>query len=219
MYGITETTVHSSYHRVRESDIDLTRSLIGEMLDGFETRLLPLEGNEADGPAEGETGELLLAGPQVASGYLARPETTAERFVEIEGTRFYRTGDIVTRMAEGGFAYRGRVDDQLAINGHRVETGEIEVTLRRGGDARDLAIVVEDTDAGPLLVCFFAARGARGERADEESVTRTRRGLRRAANEGLPVYMRPNKYVPVAAIDRTANGKVDRRALRERLTA
>lgn len=202
MYGITETTVHSTLHRIRPDDLGRTASPIGTVLEGFTARLLP---TDPHGPAA--VGELLLAGPQVSRGYLGRPDLTEERFLEQDGMRFYRTGDLVERVP-GGFLFRGRVDDQLAINGHRVETGEIESVLLANGPVRDLAVVVEETASGPLLVCFC-----------READPAARKALRRVAVAHLPVYMRPNKYIPVPGIARTANGKVDREALRRLLHA
>lgn len=203
MYGITETTIHTTFYRICEDDLGRLVSPIGDVLDGFETRVVVHE--DGGDPA---IGELLLAGPQVAVGYLDRPEITEERFFVEDGVRFYQTGDLVERLETGGFLYRGRVDDQLAINGHRVETGEIEAALFSDSHVLDLTIIVEDSDFGPLLVCFYVAE-----------IDGMQRRLRSAANKNLPVYMRPNKYVSASHINRTANGKVDKAALGKQLAA
>ncbi|MEM9523594.1 MAG: hypothetical protein AAF982_06320, partial [Pseudomonadota bacterium] len=119
----------------------------------------------------------------------------------------------VTRMPDGGFVYRGRVDDQLSINGHRVETGEIESALLTDGDVSDLSVLAEPTEAGPLLICFFIMP----HDANDDRLAKIRRNLRQVAKDRLPAYMRPNKYIPVSVIKRTVNGKVDKDDLFERL--
>jgi non-ribosomal peptide synthetase component F len=82
----------------------------------------------------GAVGELYLAGKGVVSGYLKRPELTAERFVEhrwdeVGSVRLYRTGDLARWLPDGNIEFLGRRDDQVKIRGHRIELGEIEAAL------------------------------------------------------------------------------------------
>jgi D-alanine--poly(phosphoribitol) ligase subunit 1 len=79
----------------------------------------------------GETGELAVAGPQLAAGYLDQPELTAARFPMIDGTRWYLTGDKAYQDSDGRMHHLGRVDDQIKVRGHRVELGDVASHLRQ----------------------------------------------------------------------------------------
>src|SRR5260221_7074349 len=91
--------------------------------------------------AEGESGELYTGGEGGASGYLNRPDLTAEKFLpnpfsSAAGERLYRIGDLVRRMPDGNIEFLGRIDGQVKIRGYRIELGEIEVELGRHPDVQ-----------------------------------------------------------------------------------
>ncbi|MEZ4248588.1 MAG: AMP-binding protein [Polyangiales bacterium] len=161
--------------------------------------------------AVGETGELLMTGPQLTLGYYRDEERTAKAFVVPPGKDrvFYRTGDRVRRMPAGRpLVYLGRVDNQIKIQGYRAELGEIEAVLRDVSGA-DVAIAVgwPVTASGADGVVAFVATT---EGADPEKI-------RLEAAERLPSYMQPRFVRLVEEFPLNANGKVDRKALLEQL--
>ncbi|MFI2607351.1 amino acid adenylation domain-containing protein [Kitasatospora sp. NPDC018619] len=158
----------------------------------------------------GVRGELYLAGLPVGRGYLHRAALTAERFVADPfgpaGTRMYRTGDLVRRTADGRLEFAGRGDDQVKINGVRVEPGEIEAALRTHPAVEDCAVVPRAGRAGvQRLVAFVVPSAGVPDAA----------ALRAHLHGLLPDYLVPAAFSFLAALPRTAGGKTDRRALPE----
>jgi amino acid adenylation domain-containing protein len=201
MYGITETTVVSTYRPVARADVSRSDSPIGVPMS--ELTFLLVDEELAPVP-DGETGEIVVTGPGVALGYLNRPELTAERFVTIDGVRGYRSGDLAARLPDGELVYHGRRDDQVKIRGYRIELGEVESAVGAVPGLAQAAVVVRDLPGrGPSLVAFVVAEpGAPGADA-----------IRDRLAEVLPAYMLPARIEFLAAMPMTGNGKLDRTAL------
>ncbi|WP_075737394.1 amino acid adenylation domain-containing protein, partial [Streptomyces acidiscabies] len=151
--------------------------------------------------ADGTAGELYLSGVQLARGYLDRPALTAERFVADPygpaGERMYRTGDLVRQLPGGELEFVGRADDQVKINGQRVEPAEVEAVLAAVPGVEQAVVVVHE---GPRRLVGYVT----GVPAVDP---RTRLA------ELLPAYMVPALVLTLPRIPVTPNGKVDRRAL------
>lgn len=205
MYGPTETTVHSTYKRLSADDLDSGGSPIG--IPFAHLRIALLDENQEPVPA-GEPGEIWIGGEGVATGYLNRPELTAERFPkrEIDGVdgRWYRSGDLGRRAADGEIEHLGRMDDQIKLHGHRIELGEIEQTLERHPHVRQASVAVVTGPAGPILASMVVAEPAASPRS-----------LRDYLGEHLPQYMVPSRILIVDVLPQTANGKTDRRRVAE----
>ncbi|RVW03394.1 non-ribosomal peptide synthetase [Rhodococcus spongiicola] len=150
--------------------------------------------------AAGEIGELCFGGPQVARGYLGRPELTAGRFITLPGgERVYRTGDLGRVLPNQSLDFVGRVDDQVKIRGNRVEPGEVQAVLEQMPGAGQVAVVARPTEAGGnALVAYLVAD-------DDVDISATREYLR----EHVPTYMIPAAFHTVDALPLTANGKID----------
>ncbi|MFC8361396.1 amino acid adenylation domain-containing protein [Streptomyces griseorubiginosus] len=208
MYGITETTVHTTYHRLTRRDLDPgAGNPIGRPLSDLRVHLL--DGN-GDLVPIGVPGEIHVGGPGVARGYLNRPGLTAERFVPDPfgpaGARLYRSGDLARRLPDGSLEFVGRADDQVKIRGFRIELGEIESVLGAHPGLRDAVVVVrEDVPGDKRLVGYVvAARDGEVPGLGE---------LREHLSASLPQYMVPAAFVPLTGLPLTTNGKLDKRAL------
>lgn len=211
MYGITETTVFTTYRPLSRADAYEGRgSFIGQPI--VDTPLLVLDVRGHLCPI-GVPGELNVAGVSLAVGYLNRPELTAQRFVpDPHGVsangKLYRSGDLARRMADGDLDYLGRIDDQVKIRGFRIELGEIENVLLMHPEVRE-AVVLARADAPGAEKRLVAYVVPRGEERLTVEVMRDHLLTR------LPEYMVPSALVGLEAFPLTANGKIDRRALPE----
>ncbi|MFB7479976.1 amino acid adenylation domain-containing protein [Streptomyces anulatus] len=160
----------------------------------------------------GVTGELHLAGTQLARGYLGRPGATAERFCAdpfgAPGTRMYRTGDLVRSDRDGVLEFVGRTDDQVKIRGFRIEPGEAEAALTGAPGISQVRVVAREDRPGDVRLVAYAvpSAGVPAEEADLE-------GLRARATRLLPEHLVPADFVALAALPLTPSGKLDRRAL------
>ncbi|MFI1917613.1 amino acid adenylation domain-containing protein [Nocardia sp. NPDC020380] len=198
MYGITETTVHTTQHRITTTG----RTGIGSAIPGLRILLL----DERMKPvAAGVPGEIYVAGAQLARGYLGRSALTAGRFVanpfDVHGSRLYRSGDLAKWDAAGNLQYLGRADDQVKVRGFRIELGEIESALLAVESVRNAAVVVrEDTPGDQRIVAYLVGQPDCA-------------ALRAESARTLPEFMVPSAFVVLDAIPLTAHGKLDRRAL------
>ncbi|MET9613650.1 amino acid adenylation domain-containing protein [Kitasatospora indigofera] len=158
MYGPTETTIWSTVHDLDpERDAEAGNISIGRPIANTAIRVVDAHGKAVP---IGVSGELWIGGDGVAAGYVGRPETTAERFVEADGGRFYRTGDRVRWRADGNLEFLGRVDRQVKILGHRVEPDEVESVLSRHPQADAVAVVAIEGANGTELVAYVSPTGS-----------------------------------------------------------
>jgi amino acid adenylation domain-containing protein/non-ribosomal peptide synthase protein (TIGR01720 family) len=231
-YGPAECSVTSSAAQITPGASTVpgigkalgTRLWIADPIDG--SYLVPI----------GCIGELWIEGPLVGSGYLGEPEKTEISFVKnpswlLRGTpgvsgrpgRLYRTGDLVRYNTDGSLAFIGRKDNQIKINGQRVELGEIESAIRdslRTPTRVVVEFVAPKNTAKPVLMTFMIS-GQSGTtnpsspelRLDQVECLTT--GLREKLALRLPSYMVPTAYVPITMFPTTATGKTDRRLLRK----
>lgn len=232
MYGITEVTVHATYHRVTRADLDRPGSVIGRPLPGQHIRLV----DEHLAPVpDGTVGEIVVTGPGVAAGYVNRSELTGQRFVALPGgvgspVRGYRSGDLAVRAADGELEYRGRRDDQVKIRGHRIELGEIQAVLAAAPSVAQAAVLARTDSTGSPVVAPPATPAGihrvrhllRSGPASATETTTTRIVAYVVADNdldadrvfghlraSLPPYMMPAYVVEVPEIPVNRNGKLD----------
>ena len=203
-YGPTENTTFTTCYPVN----DLTK-VNGSVPIGFpiaNTFVYVLDKKMNPAPI-GVPGELFIGGDGLASGYLDRPELTAERFVRdpfsANGSRLYRTGDLVRYRSTGEIEFIGRVDNQVKVRGFRIELGEIEAVLAEHPSVSE-AVVIACKDSGDKhLAAYLVPRN--GDIATSE--------VREFLQQRLPNYMVPSVFVVLESLPLSPMGKVDRRAL------
>ncbi|WP_084495016.1 non-ribosomal peptide synthetase [Nocardia shimofusensis] len=213
LYGPTEAAVDVTFHEVTDADthtVPIGLPVANTAVHVLDTWLRPV-------PA-GVPGELYLSGVQLARGYVARPDLTADRFVAdpfLPGARMYRTGDLVTWSATGELIYLGRTDFQVKVRGLRIELGEIEAALT---DLDEIAQAVVVARGGEQLIAYVIPENTsrlHPHAAGDPDLTVDLDAVRAALAARLPAYMLPAAYVPLAEFPLNASGKLDRRALPE----
>jgi amino acid adenylation domain-containing protein len=205
LYGPTETNVCTWYEVVPpvppERD---TPYPIGAVCSHLAARVLDEHGVEV---AAGAEGELCIAGRGVMQGYWDLPEQTARGFhVAADGTRWYRTGDIVTEGAGGCYTYRGRRDRMVKRRGFRIELGEIEAGLYKHPAIKEAAVIATpDADAGVVITAFLAWHGDKRPSLIE---------IKRFCAEKLPLSMLPDRFSWHEALPKTSTDKIDYQRLK-----
>ncbi|HEX3531179.1 MAG TPA: amino acid adenylation domain-containing protein [Thermoanaerobaculia bacterium] len=200
LYGPTEATVICAGFTV-PAEGAVARTMIGRPLPGAAVRVC----DEHLSPVPlGVAGEVCIGGPGVSRGYWNRAELTAERFVEIGGQRFYRSGDLGRYMPDGNIEFLGRQDHQVKVRGFRIDCGEIEAALRGYGAVREAVVEAEEHGGDRRLVAYVVPA------APAPSVAELRAHLETI----LPEHMVPAVFVALESFPLSANGKVDRQALR-----
>lgn len=197
-YGPTEATVWTTVAsvdatRLRHPTVPLGTALAGTAVAVLDEQLQPV------GP--GVAGELAIAGAGLAVGYHDAPELTAAAFVERDGVRWYRTGDLVVDDPVDGLRFLGRRDGQVKVRGYRIELAEVEAALTALPDVAAAAAA-----AGPAVLVADVVAAAASDPPDPADVlTRVR--------ARVPAHLVPDRIRWVEALPRTANGKLDRAAV------
>ncbi|MGJ6968544.1 amino acid adenylation domain-containing protein [Streptosporangium sp. G11] len=207
--GMTEAAVHSTVFEVDEVDPSWKSIPYGVPLRNMRARVV--DGRGRDCPDQ-VPGELWIGGPSVATGYRGDPERTASRFVEYDGERWYRSGDLARYRPDGVLEFLGRADHQVKIGGHRIELGEVEAVLEEHPDVLHAVATVLESPVRRLAAAVSPVSPAGGDSLDPDA-------LRSRAAERLPAYMLPEHVLVMDAMPLTSNGKLDRTAVRRVLTA
>jgi amino acid adenylation domain-containing protein len=203
-YGPTEATIDCLSYRwntAKECSYNGIVS-IGSPFEGMEARIVKKNGQPA---SANEKGELWISGKQLTPGYWKNGQKNREAFVQEGGKRFYKTGDLVFQDDTGHFMFCGRIDNQVQIQGYRVELGEVEYQIKKWLPGH----LVVDTyqDKGVLSLVLFVEGAAPSETTS----------VQQKLQASLPHYMIPSKVVYVEEIPRTVSGKTDRKALQKLL--
>ena len=205
-YGPTETTVAATRGRLLSDEF--LEPPIGQAVPGVRVHLY--QDTDLVPAVDGEPGYLYVSGAGVARGYMNDPKTTAERFVPDPsgppGSRMFRTGDLAKALPQGGYSFLGRTDDQVKINGSRIELAEISSILNRHPAVTQSVAFVHTDSANTLLAVCFVGVGGEEEVAIEASVREHLAGE-------LPSHQVPALVKRVDSLPMTEVGKVDVAAL------
>jgi len=212
VYGIAECSDVSTYYRLHDFNRYVSGSVpIGIPIDN--TRVYVMD-SEMHCVADGEIGELCIAGEGVGKGYVNDPELTKKKFVKVKLGRkselLYRTGDLGRLVKDCNFEYVGRVDYQVKVHGVRVELEEIETVLRQHSKTQEAIVLVKEVELGDQRIVAYVIPKESVSDAEWGSVEED---LRRYARLKLPKNMIPNTFVKIREVPLNPNGKVDRIAL------
>src|SRR5216117_3855320 len=209
LYGPTETTIASSYYAVPTCpEHDGVAIPIGTPCEGEELLVLS---DTLRPVSPGEIGDLYIRGVGLSPGYWRDPEKTRGAFLPYPADareRIYRTGDLARLAADGLIYFVGRADSQIKARGYRIELGEIEAALQSLAELQESAVVALPTDGfeGTMICCAYVPR---------PGAAVTPLSLRTALGRLLPAYMMPTHWKAYERLARNANGKIDRRRIKE----
>jgi D-alanine--poly(phosphoribitol) ligase subunit 1 len=209
MYGPTEATVACTYFEVGLEFLDDPENTVlplGWALPGVELMIVDAA---LEPVAAGQKGELLIAGPQIAGGYLLPDDAGNGRFVEKtfpgrQAQRWYRTRDVVSTTMRQGLVFQGRLDTQVKIRGNRIELEEVEKVVRESSRAAQCVAIpwpVDEVGRAAGLVAFVTNAAVEPEQ------------VLRACRVRLPLHVVPQRIVELDSLPLNVNGKVDRSAL------
>jgi amino acid adenylation domain-containing protein len=205
-YGPTECTVVATSGAISADSSEVGLPTIGRPIGN--TRILILDA-QLQPVAPGEPGEICIGGPGVGRGYRNSPDLSEKKFISDpsgSGTgKLYRTGDLGRILPDGQIAFLGRIDDQLKIDGHRIEPNHIAKAIEQFRDVETSVVVARDDGEGHKhLVAYVVLRNGMQVGALE---------LRDFLGARLPGYMVPVIFVRIHSVPLTRNGKVDRASL------
>ncbi len=200
LYGCSEVSSLCATFPVPR-DRTISRSRIGKPFNNVTIRLYD--------PAQnlvpiGVPGEIYVSGAGVTQGYLNRDDLTQEKFILMDGQRFYKTGDLGRLDADGNVEFLGRADFQIKLRGIRIELGDIESTLRRAPGVREGVVMAQELGREKSLIAYVVLDPTKNPAIAD---------IRLFLQAQLPDYMVPAGFVVLDAMPLNPNQKVDRRAL------
>ena len=206
LYGPTETNV-CTYYELPDSipDSQVDPFPIGPVCENDKALVL----NHDDAPAgKGEEGELLITGGSVMKGYWNLPQRSASAYyVDPDGTRWYKTGDIVVESEEDGFIFVGRRDRMVKRRGYRVELGEIESALYRHPEIKEAAVIALPNEENGMLIKAFLS--------GSDTMSKSLIAMKKFCADHLPLYMIPDRFSFQPSLPKTSTDKINYQQLKE----
>ncbi|MDX1700849.1 MAG: AMP-binding protein, partial [Melioribacteraceae bacterium] len=209
-YGPTEATITSTLFDTPSDFCKQSKGKnvpIGKSIKGNKVLILDDHGNLLP---EGVIGEIYIGGNTLSTGYLNRPDLTAEHFIpdpysDIPGERLYKTGDLASYKNRDELEFYGRKDNQIKLRGIRIEIEEIESVIMQHPEISLAAVTVEESSNGEKnLVCNYIPES-------EQALDRFE--IQEFLSERIPKYMIPSIFVALKELPVTSIGKIDRKSL------
>jgi D-alanine--poly(phosphoribitol) ligase subunit 1 len=212
LYGPTEATIDCLAQKITSETKNHSYNdivPIGKALSGIYAALVDNENTFLGSDAKGE---LVLAGEQIASGYLQEPELTQEKFVTLThpewGTKtWYRTGDYCYQDAAGIFHYLYRLDNQYKIQGHRIELNEIEYYIRKIAPSIEVAVLIIPSNHYPYSQIIAVVNDSNLQSQE----------IKTELKKFLPDYMLPAQIIYMENFIYNENGKLNRQLVTEKI--
>ncbi len=204
LYGPTETNV-CTFFKVDLKEIDYPVFPIGKACEYASLLLIDEQGKEIT--THNTRGDLLVAGQSLFNEYWNDPIKTKDSlFIDKQGQRYYKTGDIVYKNKDDNFVYVDRNDRMIKKNGFRIEPIEVEKVMINFPGITNVAVCFSKDKN--QLCCFLESPG----RIDVDSLE-----LKKFCQRHLPAYMIPDKFVLLHTMPKTSSGKVDLQILNNQL--
>lgn len=210
LYGPTEATIAITQYLCYKFGEPCNKELsevgipLGYPLENLEISLRDDNGKEVENE---EMGEIWISGDQVALGYLDDEKKTNEKFIHINHKIYYKTGDIGIKKQIGNellYCYCGRIDDQVKIQGYRIELLEVDLKLSKITNLPSIAIVAEENGINKLIGVI---------EADNIDTTE----ILKHCKDALPSFMIPTRFEKMHKFPLNANGKIDRNKIKEEI--
>ena len=202
-YGPTEATIDCTYYKMNSSKDESHQGImsIGKAFNDIEAQIIDAKNEFIYSE---EQGELIINGDQVTAGYLNNPEKNKESFITLNNKTFYRTGDLVFKNKKGNIFYCGRKDNQIQIQGYRVELGEVEFQIKELLPEKNIAVSSYIESDALFLVLFI--EGEQDFKIEDFSVK---------LKNKLPHYMVPKRIKFVTSFPLTTSGKTNIKELKD----
>lgn len=204
MYGITETTVHTTFKEIGAEQIEANQKNIGVP---FSTVQLYILNRQCDLVPIGTVGDMWVGGEGVARGYVNKPELTADRFrmckIGDRVERLYRSGDLGRYLPNGEIEYWGRGDSQVKIRGFRIELDDITAQLHAMESIKEAVVTAREIEEDSKILCAYIVM----KDGQEDSFDPV--AIRHYLQTRVSDYMIPSFIIPIEKVPLTINGKVD----------
>lgn len=207
MYGPTEDTVFCTFYLIDKSNIDRIEEkedIVSVGITFKNNKCIIIDENSQIVDEKFKEGELCLAGSQLTPGYWKNDKDNEEKFFDYKGERYYKSGDLCYYNEDLNFMYIGRIDNQVKINGFRVELGEIENKFTSVSKGL-YSVVVPYLDSQNNTKLAIVIEGSEMDYSEWEN----------QLHSLLPPYEMPSKFLFMETIPLNQNGKIDRKVIKQ----
>ncbi|NET63722.1 MAG: SDR family oxidoreductase [Moorea sp. SIO1G6] len=207
-YGINECFTVTIDNLRESEDLPSGFCAVGIPFEDDEIILLDENGQQV---TPGKEGEMYIKSPCLFQAYFNKPELTAEKLVDLNGNRFFRTGDLAAILPNGKLEIRGRCNYMVNLRGYNVSLAGIENTLLEHPEIKSCVVIIQGKEeAEKKLIAYFVPQK---QITEAQEIRELKLRLRHHLQDHLPPHMIPSVFVVIDKIPMTPMGKLDRRQL------